>query len=257
MPILKSKPLFPMSHFFFHPVLREGKVVILSPEEGFHLEVERIIPQSPIMLCDGRGGLFKALYLGKRDQKHLVEVRERIEKVPPPYRVEIWQGILHAPARMDWLVEKATEIGVSEIGFFPSERSVVFQISAHRVERWKKIVINACKQSGRVFFPEIRIFPTWEDFLSVLFCFKGSVFWTDPTEKVALSNFLSDERERAFALLVGPEGGFTEKERETFFTFSHIHRVKLLSGILRSETASLVGASLLMGFLDGRYANSH
>lgn len=259
MPTLRNKlPFLPMSRFFFHPVLQEGKVVILSPEEGFHLEVERIAPQSLIMLCDGKGCLFRAFYLGKKDQKHLVEIRERVEKVQPSYRVEIWQGILHAPARMDWLVEKATEIGVSKIGFFPSGRSVVSRISAHRVERWKKIVTNACKQSGRVFFPEVQIFPTWDDFLSSLFYFKGPVFWADPTEKTTLYDFLSDEREeQLFALLVGPEGDFTEKERETLFAFSRIHRVKLLSGILRSETASLIGASLLMGFLDGRYANRH
>jgi len=247
-----------MGRFFFHPLLKEKETIALLPEEAHHLQVERISPQSQIFLSDGRGRLFQGRYLGEHQGKTWVEVGEKVREENPLFELHVWQAFLHSPSRLDWLVEKLTEVGVSTIGFFPAERSLNPYVSPQRVKRWQKIALSACKQSGRLFFPEIRLAGSWNDFLSALKGSPGVILLADPGAPELLWDFLNRRgQESIFALLVGPEGDFTEEEKEVILSLPQVYRVRLFSRILRSETASLFGASILSSFLDGVYASSH
>ncbi|MGC8778170.1 MAG: RsmE family RNA methyltransferase [Candidatus Caldatribacteriaceae bacterium] len=248
-----------MGRFFFHPLLKEKETIALLPEEAHHLQVERVGLHSQIFLGDGQGRLFQGWYLGKHQGKVWVEVGEKVrEEKKSPFELHIWQAFLHSPSRLDWLVEKLTEVGVSTIGFFPTERSLTTCVSPQRIRRWQKIALSACKQSGRLFFPEIRMLRSWNDFLSVLKELPGVILLADPVAPESLGAFLHQRgTEPFFSLLVGPEGDFTEEEKKAILSLPRVCRVRLFSKILRSETASFFGASILSSFLDGVYASGH
>lgn len=230
----------------------------LLPEEGRHLEVERIGVGEQIFLSNGRGQLFRGLYLGKRDGKHWVEIEVQVREERPSFAISVWQAFLHSPSRLDWLVEKLTEIGVSKIGFFPAQRSLKSEVSRQRVERWRKIALGACKQSGRFTFPEITGIGNWDTFLALLEKSSGVVLLADPSASKTLWDIFPEiPREKVWSLVIGPEGDLTEEEKRTIFSLSQARRVRLLSKILRSETAAIFGASVLVSFLDGAYANSY
>lgn len=230
----------------------------LLPEESHHLEVERVGVGEPIFLGNGRGQLFRGLYLGKRDGKHWVEIEVQVREERPSFTISVWQAFLHSPSRLDWLVEKLTEIGVSKIGFFPAQRSLVSKVSPQRVERWRKIVLSACKQSNRLTFPEIAGIENWDALLALLEKSSGVVLLADPSASKTLRDiFLETPGEKIWSLVIGPEGDLTEEEKRIISALSQTRRVRLLSKILRSETAAIFGASVLVSFLDGAYANSH
>lgn len=229
----------------------------LLPEEGHHLEVERISVGEQIFLSNGRGQLFRGLYLGKRDGKHWVEIEVQVREERPSFAISVWQAFLHSPSRLDWLVEKLTEIGVSKIGFFPAQRSLISEVSCQRVERWRKIALSACKQSSRLTFPEIELIENWDAFLALLERSSGVVLLTDPSASKTLWDIFPEiPGETVWSLVIGPEGDLTEEEKRTVFSLSQARGVRLLSKILRSETAAIFGASVLVSFLDGAYANS-
>ncbi|MEN3185634.1 MAG: RsmE family RNA methyltransferase [Atribacterota bacterium] len=246
-----------MGCFFFHPSLGENEVVTLPPEEGHHLEVERIGAGEEIFLGNGKGQLFRGVYLGKREGKHWVEVRERVQEENPPFSIWVWQAFLHAPSRLDWLVEKLTEIGVSRIVFFPAHRSLVLGASFQRMGRWQKIVRSACKQSGRLTFPEVEVIESWNTFLTRLEKSSGTVLLTDFAASQTLFQVVGAFRETAWNLVIGPEGDFTEEEKRVISALSQARGVKLLSKVLRSETAAVFGASILVSLLDGTHADCH
>ncbi|MGS2717304.1 16S rRNA (uracil(1498)-N(3))-methyltransferase [Eionea flava] len=153
--------------------------------------------------------------------------------------------------RMDWLLQKATELGVAEITPLFSEYTDA-KLSAERLEKkylhWQKVVVHACEQSGRVKLPNINLPLKLSDWLPslalsscniVLHPYASSGFcWNDMTTDSATEP-------THVSLLVGPEGGLTDEEVEA----ACHHRFSAMTvgaRILRAETAPLAAISLLM-----------
>ncbi|WP_427365858.1 RsmE family RNA methyltransferase [Candidatus Caldatribacterium saccharofermentans] len=244
-----------MARFLFHPTPRIGEVIALSPEETHHLWVQRVPLRTPVLVGDGKGGLYRGILLDRKDEHALVLIEEKVEDVAPSFFLSVWQGFLKSPARMDWMIEKLVEIGVTEIGFFPAERSVKERISKDRMARWERIVVSACKQSGRTWFPVVRVFESWEDFLVGLSRKRQRVFLADASCRERLLEVLQrGEVKGSAALIVGPEGDFSEKEKKALSRIG-VYPVFLGGRILRSETAALFGASLLVAFMEGNHAD--
>lgn len=243
-----------MGRFLFHPMPQVGEVIALSSEETHHLRVQRIPLRTPVLIGDGRGGLYRGVLLERRDEHALVFIEEKVENTIPSFSLSVWQGFLRSPARMDWMIEKLVEIGVTEIGFFPAERSVKERVSKDRIARWEKIIVSACKQSGRTWFPTVRVFASWEDFLRDLSEKRQRVFLADASCGEQLLDVLrKGEVEDSIALIVGPEGDFSEREKEALSKIG-VYPVSFGEKILRSETAALFGASLLVAFMEGNHA---
>ncbi|WP_438314899.1 RsmE family RNA methyltransferase [Candidatus Caldatribacterium sp. SIUC1] len=244
-----------MGRFLFHPTPQIGEVLVLSPEETHHLQVQRVPLRASVLIGDGKGGLYRGVLLERKDKHALVLVEEKVEDAVPSFFLSVWQGFLRSPARMDWMIEKLVEIGVTEIGFFPAERSVKERVSKDRMARWEKIVVSACKQSGRTWFPAVRVFESWEDFLVGLSGKRQRVFLADASCREQFLEVLQrEEVGGSAALIVGPEGDFSEREKEALSKMG-IHPVSLGRRILRSETAALFGASLLVAFMEGNHAS--
>jgi 16S rRNA (uracil1498-N3)-methyltransferase len=158
--------------------------------------------------------------------------------------------------RFEWMIEKATELGVAEIVPFEAARSErgLDRAAEKRVERWRRIALEASQQSRRSHLPEVRAPVAFEDVI------KQAAGWRYVLDEepggVALASAVPDAERRAedsVALMIGPEGGWTDAERAAFVAAGWT-RVSLGPLILRSETAALAGLAVLGAMWNGRHS---
>jgi 16S rRNA (uracil1498-N3)-methyltransferase len=131
--------------------------------------------------------------------------------------------------RLEWFVEKATEIGITEISLIKCQNSERREV---KIERLEKILISAVKQSGRYFMPQLNPLVKWTDFLQnnpnglIAHCREG--------EKMKIDTSFQNK-----VIVIGPEGDFTLEEIELALTTGYVP-ITLGQNRLRTETAALV-----------------
>lgn len=218
--------------------LVEGAVVALPPGAARHVQVLRLQPGDALVLFDGRGGEWEARVsrMGRSDVDVLVGAHQAVER-EPGRQVHLALGV-PANDRMDWLVEKATELGAASIRPLLTERTVVrlsAERAARRQEHWQAIAIAACEQCGRNRVPEVHLpqeFTQWTAPAGVL----RLVLSLDATAAPLGRQWGADTA--PLLLLSGPEGGLTERE-EAAARGAGFAAVTLGPRVLRAETAPL------------------
>jgi 16S rRNA (uracil1498-N3)-methyltransferase len=220
------------------PVIESGCLRILGDEHQ-HLKVARAEEGEAVEIFDGKGGVWtgKVQSTGKRET--LVEVLEsrQVGQSGP----ELILGLsLVKPAAFELALEKAVEVGVSRIVPIIASRS---NVAARRSDRWMRIILEAAKQSKRYHLPGIDEPVRFESALDY-----------PATTKIVFAERGGGPLKSALAgtpafFLIGPEGGWTDAElnaaRDKGFAL-----VGLGDGILRTETAAIVGAALIRYELD-------
>ncbi len=233
-------------YFYCPPEGISGDTLTIGGEEFSHLvHVMRKKEGDAIIVVDGKGNAYDAL-IG-RIERHTALCRvesRRMHYREPELRVTLAAGVLKNPSRFDFLVEKATELGVSEIIPLRSARTIP---SHARSGRWRKLALAAMKQSGRSWLPAVR---DLSDFAGVLEEFRGCANRVVAHEDPAVGSPFGEIGKpvaggSGLLLLVGPEGGFTPDEigeclREGFGT------LYLGERRLRTETAAVVALARLM-----------
>ncbi len=225
--------------------LRTGATQLLSEAATTHLtRVLRLTAGDPIILFDGTGMDYAATIVApaRKGVTVLIGTGQPVER-ESPLRLILLQGVSRGP-RMDLVVQKATELGVSAIQPVLTGRSVVkldAERSAARLQHWRGIVISACEQSGRSILPEVR--QPMELTAALTSLDAGTTgLMLDPDGDINLTALPTDCGQ--IALAIGPEGGFTENERMTL-TQAGFGRLRLGPRILRTETAPLAALSIL------------
>ena len=143
---------------------------------------------------------------------------------------------------LNFVIQKGTELGVQKFIPILSERSIVRKIN---IERIKKIIVEASEQSNRISIPEIKNLEPLKIFLSK-FPSDGSLIFCDINcEKSDLKNIFSKKKEGPVCVLVGPEGDFSEKERQLIIEKKEIISLSLASNILRAETAAIAAVTIV------------
>ena len=226
-----SYPVFYASE----PELKSG----LSEEESFHAcKVLRLKNGDQVHILNGKGTRFQA-ELECVDSKKTTFKSLHIlqETIKPNYSISLWVAPTKQMERMEWMVEKCTELGINSIGFFHSRYSERKEIKLNRLE---KIAISALKQSKNIFLPEIKSmvsikeiiqFPVNQQSLNqYLFAHIA-----DPVDK-PLFKILN--KNMNFNILIGPEGDFTNEESESLITNNWLP-FSLGKSILRTETACI------------------
>ncbi|HEV3164851.1 MAG TPA: RsmE family RNA methyltransferase [Isosphaeraceae bacterium] len=224
----------------------EGQVT-LSGDEAHHLaRVRRVGPGMVVELFDGRGWASLAeVCLVERDRVELALVGEPLPDRAAPVKLTLATAVPKGD-RFDWLVEKATELGVARLVPVITERSVVDPRGA-KLERLRRVVVEAAKQCGRNVLMDLERPVPWPDYLGNepaplrLLAHPGglpSLDWPDI------------ESGQAVALGIGPEGGFTESEVEAA-SASGWKAVCLGCTLLRVETAGLAGAAAIFASVRG------
>lgn len=243
-------------HRIYHPeALETGLRLGISGNAATHVaRVLRLSVGDEITLFNGRGDECVARLETVRGDSLQVLVGE-VQAVnrESPLRSTLLQGICRGQ-KMDFVVQKATELGVSEIQPLSCDRSVV-RLTAERAMRrrdhWQKVAIGAAEQCGRTVVPEVGQPLPLNDAVARLPVTDRKLM-LDPLGEGRLP--LSAEPLDRIVLLIGPEGGLSPAERE-FAQGCGFSAVRLGPRILRTETASLVALSLLQylqGDLDGR-----
>lgn len=230
------------TRFFYVP--EAATVNELPEEEAQHaIRVLRLQSGDEMMLMDGRGNYYRAVVSVASNRRCVYEI---LETLPQPLR---WTGKLHiaiAPTkmmeRMEWMVEKATEIGIDEFSFLNckySERRVL------KTVRLDKIVVSAVKQSHKAWKPVVNEMETFDKFISKPNTgFKFIAHCYDEIPRTFLFDELNRIREKdEITVLIGPEGDFSIDEVHKAMDKGYVP-VHLGKSRFRTETAAI--AALMM-----------
>jgi 16S rRNA (uracil1498-N3)-methyltransferase len=219
--------------------------VDLSASAGKHVaQVLRLHVGDQIVLFDGSGAEFSAQLtaVGKSQSRAAVGAA-RWPNAESPLQITLWHGLCRG-ARMDTVVQKATELGVRQIQPVMTSRSVVKLDNSRalkRVEHWQNIAISAAEQSGRCLIPELLEPALFPDLLANI-DWSGPKIIFDTDGDTGLSELgLGGE---PIIVCTGPEGGFSPAELE-LAAAKGFRRVCLGKRVLRTETAPIVALSLL------------
>jgi 16S rRNA (uracil1498-N3)-methyltransferase len=227
---------------YHHPLPgTPGIEVELSPEEGHHVQrVLRLTPGAALRLFDGRGVEWESRLLEVRPGRVRVTLeRERTERVEASLQVVLFAGICRAD-RMEWMIQKSTEIGVARLHPVATSRSDAPPPGRKRLRRWRRIAIEAAKQSGR------RIVPAIEPLDDLPAAERHPALLLHPgPESLPLGALLEGAAPPTVRLATGPESGFDGPELARWSERGW-RQAALGPRTLRAETAGVVAASILL-----------
>jgi 16S rRNA (uracil1498-N3)-methyltransferase len=220
--------------------LQAGLSLELPADTSRHIQVLRLQPGAAITLFDGRGGEYEAciLQMGRHTVAARIDSHQTLERESAVYS----HIVIGMPAneRMDWLVEKATELGVARITPLMTAHGVL-RLNAERAHKrqlhWLGIAQAACAQSGRNTLPQIDFPQSWSAWLSTLPQDDSGSRWMLSLSAASTPLNALAQTQRV-VLLSGPEGGLS-REEETQALERGFLPVRLGARVLRAETAPL------------------
>jgi 16S rRNA (uracil1498-N3)-methyltransferase len=226
--------------------LRAGREIELPVQAGEHIaRVLRLDRGHPLRLFNGDGGEYSGelASLAKRAVTARVLEAAPVPDRESPLRITLGQGVARGE-KMDWILQKATELGVARIVPLVTDRTEV-KLDAERAERrvshWEAVIASACEQCGRNRLPRIGEPMRLADWAAALDDAAGVRLALDPQGDVDVRTL---SIERAATLAVGPEGGFSEHDLATLAQAGFVG-LRLGPRILRTETAGLAALAAL------------
>lgn len=221
----------PVNRFFLDQPL--SSPLFLQGEELHHLHVMRTRLGDTIEIVNGRGELGKAFVEAIDKKTASLKIESLVKKKPPTQKLILAQALPRLSS-LEWVIEKGTELGVSEFWLFPGKLSEKTSLSPTQLQRLRTITISALKQCGRLFLPLIVLRPVLNQWKKL----EGSLFYGDVGEKAPLTGpFLN-----LVTFLIGPEKGLDLSEIQTLNTLG-AKPISLHENILRSETAAVTALS--------------
>jgi len=216
--------------------------LILEKEDAHYLKnVMRLREGDNVFLFNSKDGEFKGEIISSDKKNTKVKLISKIENINKPGNISLIFSLIKS-SKLDYLIQKCTEVGVKS--FFPiiSEKSVAKNLNIQRIET---IIKESCEQSNQLYVPAIHAVEKLEKKIKSLD--KNSiVFFADiNSSNKKIEEVLKNNKNREFYLLVGPEGDFSLKERGLLKSMSNCIPFSLGQNILRSETAAVVGLTIL------------
>jgi 16S rRNA (uracil1498-N3)-methyltransferase len=220
-------------HLFYNPNI-QGDFFQLEEQESKHaIRVLRLVKGDRVVAVDGRGGWYEAVIAEDHPKRcKLRIVSETRDYHPLSYSLHLAVAPTKNLDRFEWFLEKATEIGISEITPLICRRSERRQV---KLERLEKILVSAMKQSLKAYKPKLNKPLSLEEFLRI-----------DRQGTLGIAHCHRDKRkgihelgqEGTYTMLVGPEGDFTEGELSAALDAGYVP-VHLGESRLRTETAAI------------------
>jgi 16S rRNA (uracil1498-N3)-methyltransferase len=235
-----------MPRFYCPPPLPSSGSFDLPPDAAHHAaRVLRLREGDPVQIFDGLGnerhGVIAELGGKRVVVSGIIAVDDDRES---PLNVLLAQA-LSSSEKMDWVIQKATELGVTEIQPIDTERSVA-RLSAERavkrLEHWQQVAISACEQCGRNVLPQIHApldIMVWLQKMQMLSDVKFILL-----PQGAASLHAQAKPQGRIALLIGAEGGFTQAESDSALRCGFT-AIRMGARVLRTETAAIAGLAAL------------
>jgi 16S rRNA (uracil1498-N3)-methyltransferase len=238
------------NRFFIEKKHISGKKAILKGREHHHLSnVLRIREKEKIWLFDEEGNAYCGIVEEIKKKETLVSILEIKKKTPSQVKIIIAQALIK-PSSMELVVQKATELGVDEIIPIVTLRSRALpeeKILNQRLIRWRRISIEALKQSKGVFIPKIY---SPIDLLELSKLQVEKKLFLSERKGELLKNIIKQFENnipKSVLLTIGPEGGWDKKEERDFLEHG-FQPISLGERILRSETAALSSLAIITHF---------
>lgn len=228
--------------FFFGQYNLYNESVELDPVEQKHcLKVLRKKTGDLIDVTDGTGKIYKTRIVDDNWNNPVFSCEEILEVAQRNYALSIAIALTKNLQRIEWFLEKSTEIGIDAIYFIETARS---EKAKFKKDRFENILRSAAKQSGNLKLPKLHPLCTYSEFLEMPFFENEQKFIAYCEEKPEAHLFHKLGKKLSVSVLIGPEGDFTkeevlEAERKGF------ERISLGTSRLRTETAGIVACQIV------------
>jgi 16S rRNA (uracil1498-N3)-methyltransferase len=215
--------------------LGPGAEFALSKEQGHYVSnVLRCVPGDALALFNGGDGEFLAYITSTAKKSVVVRIEKKSSDVKPPPDIDyLFAPLKHA--RLDYMVQKATELGARRLRPVITARTIAERVN---LDRMRANAIEAAEQCNLVFVPEVlepekfaTVIGNWQQGRSLVFC--------DERAKTANPVEALKDLSTPAAVLVGPEGGFTPEERELLLRQSFVTAISLGPRIMRADTVAI------------------
>lgn len=227
----------------FYGEISENTVIINTEEQQHIVKVLRMKSGEEIFVTDGKGNLAKGnlVFEGKKVHLEILEIKENLPNFSPQLHIAI------APTknidRIEFFVEKAVEMGISEITFLQTEKTERKNIS---IEKLTKQAISASKQSLRFHFPKVNELTKFSDFIKEVH--PETTFVAHCNENLERIELKDIQTQKNITFLIGPEGDFSDKEIQ-LLAEKGVKAVSLGNQRLRTETAGIFVAAWNYGLM--------
>ena len=240
-----------MPRFYCPHDMSTGSVVNLPENVAHHLRVLRLGPGDSFTLFNGKGGEFTAVLSTIDKKSALAEVSKFLPREAElSYSVTLAQGLPEA-AKMDWIIEKAVELGVSAIQPLSAQRCVV-KLSGERAQKkthhWQSVIIAASEQCGRNRLAELAEPSDYTHWIKQKS--QHVRILLSPRATMPLSTWARQQPPQAISFVIGPEGGFNENEENLAIAQGAI-ALSMGPRILRTETAGLAALATINAAWEG------
>jgi 16S rRNA (uracil1498-N3)-methyltransferase len=240
-----------MPRFFCPQPLAIGQLVTLPEAVAHHIQVLRLAQGGIITLFNGDGGEYSATLSQIERRSVSAEVKAHHEReVELPFAVTLAQALPEA-GKMDWIIEKAIELGVSGFQPLAAQRCVV-RLSAERAEKkmehWRGIIVSASEQSGRNRLAQLAPPQDYKQWITQQDMHRRIIL--TPRAGQSLADWARHQGPQAVTLVIGPEGGLSEQEEDLAMGHGAL-ALAMGPRILRTETAALAAVSALSAVWGG------
>ena len=240
-----------MPRFYCNQPLEIGQRVALPEAVAHHVQVLRLREGGIVTLFNGQGGEYSAVLAELERRRVSVEIKAFSPREAEPGHAIALAQALPEGAKMDWIVEKAVELGATAIQPLVAQRSVVRvdqERAAKKAAHWQAVIVAAAEQSGRNRLPT----------LSPVLPFGGWIAQQDmhkrlllsPRASSSLADWAKHHPAQAVSLVVGPEGGLTDDEEQAAIRQGAIC-LAMGPRVLRTETAGLAAIATLQALWGG------
>ena len=221
--------------------LSDGAEFVLAPEQGHYLvHVLRLVSGDAVALFNVRDGEWLAYLTTVTKKSVSVRLERNTSAVRPPPDIDyLFAPLKHA--RTDYMVQKATELGARRLRPVMTQRTIAERVN---LERMKANAVEAAEQCNLVFVPEVlaplplaKVLSNWDPARRLIYCDETASV-TNPVE--ALKHSVPPA-----AVLVGPEGGFTNEEREHLKSLTFVTAISLGPRIMRADTVAIAALALV------------
>ncbi len=222
-----------------------GAIFTLSASQSHYItNVMRLGMGAKLALFNGKDGQWSAVIIDIT--RKAVSVRLKQQTLPQLSEPDIW--LLFAPikfGRIDFLVQKATELGVSRLLPVQTRRTIVKRVNHNRL---KANIIEAAEQSQRLTIPELAEYCNLQQCLANWPANRRLIYGDETGKGQVAKELLPQFANQPLAVLIGPEGGFSAEELELLRSRNDCYALSLGRRILRADTAALAALSALMMF---------